>query len=111
MPALPYQDGLLVPIQWTLTPIKTTMQTGSLTMSGTIGNRPWTETATLTWVLSKADGLALMNELKSGMFNRVYDYTCIVKGPIKIRPTDSFSYGESFGMLPITVTLNVECLS
>lgn len=108
MPALPHQGQLLVPIDWSVTPIKQTMQAGSYTMTGTIGWRPYTETATLTWVLLKPDALALMDELKAGHFNRVYDYTCNVRGPIRIRPTNSFGFGETYGDLHVTVTLAVE---
>jgi len=108
MPDLPHQDNLIVPIDWSITPIKQTMTTGSLTMSGTIGWKPWTETATLTWSLPKADALALIDEFKSGHFNRTYDYTCNVRGPIKLRPTSSCGFGETFGSLATTVTLTVE---
>lgn len=108
MPALPYQDKLLVPIDWTTTPIKQTMQSGAYMMSGTIGFRPWTETATLTFAMSKAEAKLLIDELRSGNFNRTYDYACNVRGPIKIRPTDTFGFGETFGSLHVTVTLSVE---
>lgn len=108
MPDLPHQGDLLVPIDWNVTPIKQTMSAGSYTMSGTIGWRPWRETATLTWVLLKADALALMDELKSGSFNRVYDYTCNVRGPLRLRPTDSFGFQETYGNLHVTVSLTVE---
>jgi len=108
MPDLPYQDKLLVPIDWNFTAIKQTMQAGSYTMSGTIGWRPWTETATLTFAMSKAEALTFLNELKAGHFNRVYDYECNIRGPIRVRPTDTFGVGETFGDLHVTVTLNVE---
>lgn len=110
MPTLPYQGQLIVPIEWSINPIKQTMQTGSLTMSGTIGWKPWTETATLSWTLPKADALALIDEIKSGNINRVYDYTCAVRGPIKLRPTNSFGFGETYGSLNVTVTLAVEVI-
>ena len=84
------------------------MTTGALTMSGTIGWRPWTETATLTWALSKAEALAFLDELKAGHFNRVYDYTCNVRGPLKLRPTSSCGFGETYGSLHVTFTLEVE---
>ena len=107
MPELPTK-GLLVPIEWTTTPIKQTMQAGAYMMSGTVGWRPWTETATLTWVMLKDEAFEFMNELKSGYFNRVYDYECNVRGPIKLRPTDSFGFQETYGSLHVTITLNVE---
>ena len=108
MPALPYQGPLVVPIDWSITPIKQTMQAGAYNMSGTVGWRPWTETATLTWVLLKPEALALMAELKAGHFNRVYDYTCNVQGAIKVRPTSAFGYQETYGSLHVSVTLAVE---
>lgn len=108
MADLPYQDKLLVPIDWTTTAIKQTMQAGGYTMSGTIGFRPWTETATLTFYMDKAEANAFRTELLSGHMNRVYDYECNIRGPVKIRPTDSFGFGETFGTLGVTVTLNVE---
>jgi hypothetical protein len=108
MPALPHQDKLIVPIEWSVTPIKQTMQAGSYTLSGTIGWRPWTETTTLTWSLPKADALALLAEFKSGNFNRVYDYSCNVRGAIRIRPTTACGFGETFGSLNTIVTLSVE---
>lgn len=108
MPALPYQEHLIVPIEWTVTPIKQTMTTGSLTMSGTIGWKPWNETAVLAWTLSKAEAKLLMDELKAGHFNRVYDYTDNVQGAIKVRPTNAFGYSETYGSLNVTVTLAVE---
>jgi hypothetical protein len=110
MPALPTK-GLLVPIEWTITPIKQTMTSGGYTMSGTSGLRPWTETATFTWTMPKPDALALIAELKSGFFNRVYDYTCNVRGPIKVRPTDAAGFQETYGSLNVTVTLNLEVVS
>ena len=108
MPALPYQNKLLVPIDWTINPVKQTMQAGGYTMSGTIGFRPWTETATLTFAMSKAEANDFLNQLKAGYFNAVYDYTCNIRGAIKVRPTDSFGVGETYGDLHVTVTLNVE---
>jgi hypothetical protein len=108
MPALPYQNRLLVPIDWSISPIKQTMQAGAYNMSGTIGWRPWTETATLTFNMPKPEALAFMNELKAGHFNRVYDYTCNVRGAVKVRPTTSFGYQETYGSLRVTVTLAVE---
>lgn len=108
MPALPYQDKLLVPIEWATTPIKQTMQAGAYTMSGTIGWRPWTETATLTFNMTKAEAKDFLTQLKAGMFNAVYDYDDNVWGPRQLRPTDSFGYQETYGNLNVTVTLGVE---
>lgn len=108
MPALPHQGQLIVPIDWTITPIKQTMQAGAYSMSGTVGWRPWTETATLTWTLPKADAQALLLELKAGHFNRVYDYTCSVRGAIRVRPTSASGFQETYGSLNVTVTLAVE---
>ena len=108
MPALPYQNRLLVPIDWSITPIKQTMQAGAYNMSGTVGWRPWSETATLTFAMTKPEANAFLNELKSGHFNRVYTYECNIRGTIKIRPTSSFGMGETYGKLLVTVTLAVE---
>ncbi|GFE72370.1 hypothetical protein [Novosphingobium sp. TCA1] len=111
MPALPYQEKLLVPIDWNIAPIKQTMQAGAYTMSGTVGWRPWTETATLTFAMSKEEARDFLARLKAGMFNAVYDYECSVRGPVRVRPTDSFGFGETYGSLHVTVTLNVEVVS
>lgn len=108
MPALPYQDDLLVPIEWAVTPIKTTMATGALTMSGTIGWRAYRETATLVWTLPKAQALVLLNQLKATAFNAAYDYTCTVRGLIRVRPTDSCGFQETRGSLNVTVSVGVE---
>ena len=108
MPALPYQGQLLVPIEWAVTPIKTTMQTGALMMSGTIGWRPYRETATLVWTLPKADALVLLNQLKATAFNSAYEYTCTVRGTIRVRPTDSCGFQETRGSLNVTVSVGVE---
>jgi hypothetical protein len=108
MPALPYQDQLLVPIEWAVTPIKTTMMTGALNMSGTIGWRPYRETATLVWSLPKGEALTLLNQLKATAFNSAYEYTCTVRGPIRVRPTDSCGFGETRGSLNVTVSVSVE---
>lgn len=94
MTELPQQGYLITPIDWQGSVKKITMETGSLKMSGTVGIRPWTETATLVWVLPKADALSLMNTLKAGYFNEVYEYTCNVRGAIKLRPTDTFAFQE-----------------
>ncbi|MGA1849476.1 hypothetical protein VH570_01395 [Sphingobium sp. HT1-2] len=51
-----------------------------------------------------------MAELKAGYFNRVYDYTCNVQGPIKVRPTSASGYSETYGSLHVTVTLAVEVI-
>jgi hypothetical protein len=110
MPALPYQEHLVVPIEWTITPVKQTMQTGALTMSGTFGIKPWIETATLSWTLPKAVALSLLNELKSGSFNQVYDYNCAVRGNIKLRPTNGAGFSETYGALNVIVTLSVEVI-
>lgn len=94
MTQLPRQGELVVPIQWSGTTTKQTMQAGSYVLSGTIGFRPWRETAVLTWVLRAADAQALLNEFKSGSFNRVYDYDCNVMGAVRLRPTESFGFQE-----------------
>lgn len=94
MIALPQQGYLITPIDWQGSVKKITMETGSLKVSGTVGIRPWTENATLTWVLPKADALALLNELKAGFFNAVYAYTCNARGELKLRPTESYSIQE-----------------
>lgn len=108
MPALPYQGQLIVPIEWAVTPIKTTMQTGALTMSGTIGWRPYRETAALVWTLPKKDALTLLNMLKATAFNSTFDYTCTVRGNIRVRPTDSCSFSETRGSKNVTVSVAVE---
>ncbi|WP_288484763.1 hypothetical protein [uncultured Novosphingobium sp.] len=108
MPALPYQNRLLVPIDWQITPVKQTMTAGSYTMSGTIGFRPWTETATLTFNMPKAEAEDFINQLKASHFNGVYDYEDNVQGSVRVRPTDSFGYQETYGSLTVTVTLAVE---
>ncbi|GFM27168.1 hypothetical protein [Novosphingobium sp. PY1] len=94
MTALPHQGYLITPIDWQGSVKKITMETGSLKMSSTVGIRPWTESATLLWVLPKADALALLNQFKAGFFNEVFTYTCNIRGEIKLRPTDSFSLQE-----------------
>ncbi len=94
MIALPQQGYLITPIDWQGSVKKITMETGSLKVSGSVGIRPWTENATLTWVLPKADALALLNELKAGFFNAVYTYTCNVRGELKLRPSAIYSIQE-----------------
>lgn len=108
MPALPYEGQLLVPIEWSVTPTKTTMMTGALTMSGTIGWRAYRETATLVWTLPKADARALLTQLKAAAFNSAYDYTCAVRGLIRVRPTDSCGFQETYGSQNVTVSVSVE---
>lgn len=94
MTALPQQGYLIVPIDWNGSVKKITMETGALKMSGTVGIRPWAESANLTWILPKADALALLNELKAGFFNAVYQYTCNIRGEINLRPTESYAIQE-----------------
>lgn len=111
MATLPFLDKMLVPIQWQTAVSKNTMTMGSYVVSGTIGFRPWRETATLVWRLSPADARALLQTLKQGMFNATYDYTCNVRGAIKIRPIDALSFDERFGGQFVQASLAVESLS
>lgn len=108
MAALPYQGDLAVPLTWSGQVVKTTFTSGSYTMSGTIGFKPWKATASLTWTLEKSKAIALLKELEDGMFNRVYDYTCSLRGPVKLRPTDSFSYQERRGTQFVSITCSFE---
>jgi hypothetical protein len=70
------------------------MQVGGYKTSTTIGFNPQLETATFQWILSNANALALYNQLISD-FNAIYSYTCPVRGPILIRPTDTYSLQEN----------------
>lgn len=108
MAALPYQGDLNVPIAWNVQAIKTTFTAGSYSLSGTLGFKPWKSTATLSWTLSKDKANALLRELELGMFNRVYDYTCSLRGAVRIRPTDSVGFQERRGNQMITITCSFE---
>lgn len=108
MAALPYQGDLAVPIQWSGQVFKTTYNAGGYSLSGTIGFKPFKNTATLSWTLPKDKANALLRELELGMFNRVYDYTCSLRGAVRIRPTDSYSYQERRGTQFVTVTCSFE---
>ncbi|KQN09070.1 hypothetical protein [Sphingomonas sp. Leaf28] len=108
MAALPYQGDLNVPISWSVQPIKTTFTAGSYSLSGTIGFKPWKSTATLSWTLPKDKAKALLAELEAGMFNRVYDYTCSLRGAVRIRPTDSAGFQERRGTQFVTITCAFE---
>lgn len=108
MAALPYQGDMNVPVQWSGQVIKTTYNAGAYSISGTIGFKPWKATATVEWKLPKAKANALIAELEAGMFNRVYEYNCSLRGAVRLRPTDSFSYQERRGNQYVTVTCAFE---
>jgi len=102
--ALPYQDYIQLPVNWSGSVKKITMETGSTKMSGTVGVRSWSESATVTWVLTPANAQSLLNTLKSGMFNDPYTYTCQIRGAVTLRPSDSFAFGETEGGKYVTVS-------
>lgn len=109
---LPNQPDLIVPIDWQGETAKATMQAGSYYLSGTIGFNPFREIATLSWMLPAATAKALIQTLKAGKMNAVYDYTCNVMGAVKIRAIGTYGYREvatSNGQL-IQVTAGFERL-
>jgi hypothetical protein len=94
MAVLPNQGGLVVPINWQGTTAKTTMQNGSFEMSGTIGWRPWSESATLLWIVTPSEAAAIMDTFEATNWNGVFDYDNNVRGPIRVRLTGDYSYQE-----------------
>jgi len=58
--------------------------------------------------MPKADALALLEALEATNFNGVFDYTCLLRGPIRVRLTGEYSYDEVRGAQYATVTAGVE---
>lgn len=110
MAALPHQGDLSVPIQWSGQVFKTTYNAGGYSLSGTIGFKPFKSSATLSWTLPRDKAKVLLAELEAGFFNRVYDYNCSLRGAVRIRPTDSYSFMERRGTQYVTVTCTFECV-
>lgn len=107
MAALPQQGKLSVPIDWQGTTQKTTMSAAGYDISATIGWRPNRDAATLRWTLPKADALALIQTFEATNFNGVYDYTCLLRGAVRLRLTGEYSYNEVRGEQKATVTAGV----
>lgn len=105
---LPSQGQLVVPIMWSGLATKNTIRAADYTLSGTMGLRPWRETATLTWKLLPSDALALLNNLKAGLFNAVYSYACNLRGDVRLRPTDTYSFQERRGTQFVDFTMTFE---
>lgn len=110
MSDLPFQNRLVVPIDWQGQPTKVTMMTGSSMMSGSLGIKGYREVATLTWVLPQTEAHQLVDQLKADRFNGIYDYACKVRGTIKVRPTDAYAYPEVYGNQYMRVSVAFEAL-
>lgn len=108
MTALPNQGQLIVPIDWSGATQKTTMQAAAYTLSGTVGWRPYQETATLTWMLSKADAQTMLNAFRATNFNGIFDYTCALRGAVRLRLMGDYSFAEVRGsqLCQVTATVN-----
>jgi hypothetical protein len=92
--ALPFQPNLLLSIDWQGETANVEKKTGALSIRGTIGFAPCREVATLSWMLPKDDARALVQTLKAGKMNSVYDYTCNIMGSVRIRATGSYGFRE-----------------
>lgn len=107
MAALPRQGELIVPIDWQGETQQTTMQAAGYELSITHGFRPYKEAATLTWVLDKADANTLLNTFKATNFRGVFDYTCPVRGALKVRLNGMYSLQETRGTLKVYLSVGV----
>lgn len=93
---LPRQGKLSVPIDWTTETQKTSINAAGYYPTITMGWRAWTDTATLEWLnLTAADQKALLDEFRATNFNGVYNYNCLVNGPIRLQLTGSSSFIEA----------------
>lgn len=108
MPALPNQGKLSVPIAWEIETQKTEMQGAGWYSSVTLGFRPWTEVATLTWVgITKQQANDMLIAFKAGNFNSVWDYDCSVRGPVRLQLAGGASFTEEYGDMKVTLSVNV----
>lgn len=93
--ALPNTGKLQLPIQWSGSTTKTTMETGSFQLSTTIGLNPFVEMATFTWIFTDwTVAQAHLQVFKDDMMNANYSYTCPIQGAMTMRPTGSWSILE-----------------
>ena len=107
MVALPHQGKLVTPIDWQGETDKTTMKAAGYELSGTLGWRPYSAMATLTFHLTPAEANALLNQFEAGNMNGVYEYTCNTRGAVRLRLTGSFSYKEKRAGQMVQVSIGV----
>lgn len=107
MASLPMQGKMIVPIKWSARVHKQTMRYASTTVSGTLGVNPTTRTATIEWVLMPDEIMPWLTALGYPHFNEPFDYTCPIFGALKLRPTDQFTYAESFFASLCSMTFEV----
>ena len=109
---LPKQGKLSVPIDWTTDTQKTSINAAGYYPTITMGWRSWSDVATLQWVsLTAADQKALLDEFRSTTFNGVYDYNCLVNGPIRVQLTGSCTFNEARPPYLGTVSVSVRRVS
>lgn len=107
MAIIPNRGLMVQPIEWSGTTDKTVMKAAAYELSGTIGWRPFTETATFTWILTRSQANTMLNAFAATNFNGVYDYPCLVRGNIRVRLTGDYSLEETNEFEKVRVTAGV----
>lgn len=107
MAVIPNRGAMVQPINWSGSTDKTTMKVAGYELSGTIGWRPYTETATFTWILTRAQANTMLEEFAGSNFNAVYNYPCLVRGDIRVRLSGDYSLEETNEFEKVRVTAGV----
>lgn len=107
MAVIPNRGAMVQPIEWAGSTDKTVMKAAGYELSGTIGWRPFTETATFTWILTPEQANTMLEEFANGNFNGVYDYPCLVRGNIKVRLSGDYSLEETNEFAKVRVSAGV----
>lgn len=104
---LPNQGKMIVPVEWSGTTQKTTMMAAGYQLSTTIGIRPYTQSSTLAWNVTKAEADAMLDTFEATNFNGVFDYTDLTRGAMKVRLAGDYSYQETRGSIKGILTATV----
>lgn len=107
MAIIPNRGAMVQPIEWSGSTDKTVMKAAGYQLGGTIGWRPFTETATLTWLLTKPQADTMLSEFADGNFNGVYDYPCLVRGNIRVRLSGDYNVEETNEFEKVKVSAGV----
>lgn len=107
MANIPNRGAMVQPIEWQGSTDKTVMKAAGYELSGTIGWRPFTESATFTWILTPQAANLMLQEFANGNFNGVYNYTCQVRGNIRVRLTGEYTLEETSEFARVRVSAGV----
>ncbi len=83
------------------------MQAAGYILSGTVGLRPYNETATISWITDPTTANSMINTFKAVNFNAVYTYTCQVRGTINVRLNGAYALKERRAGISVVLSVGV----